>query len=84
MILQIVAKNMISRGVEGSIVNMSSQASKAALTNHAVYCASKAAVDSLTGVMGLELGPHKVSEFTHFLVIEGLKCIIHADQGKFC
>lgn len=57
---QIVAKNMISRGVEGSIVNISSQASKAALTNHAVYCATKAAVDSLTGVMGLELGPHKI------------------------
>lgn len=61
VIFQIVARNMISRGSGGSIVNVSSQASKAALKDHAVYCATKAALDSLTGVMGLELGPHNVS-----------------------
>lgn len=35
---QIVAKGMIARGVPGAIVNVSSQASQRALTNHTVYC----------------------------------------------
>uniref|UniRef100_A0A8C6WCD4 Dicarbonyl L-xylulose reductase n=1 Tax=Nannospalax galili TaxID=1026970 RepID=A0A8C6WCD4_NANGA len=34
---QIVAKSMIARGVPGAIVNVSSQASQRALTNHSVY-----------------------------------------------
>jgi NAD(P)-dependent dehydrogenase (short-subunit alcohol dehydrogenase family) len=45
----------------GSIVNLSSQASAAALRDHSIYCASKGAVDSLTRVMAMELGPHQVS-----------------------
>jgi len=44
----------------GSIVNVSSQASAAALKDHAIYCSSKAAVDGLTRVMALELGPYQV------------------------
>lgn len=59
-ISQVVAKNMIERNVAGSIVNLSSQASKAALKDHAVYCASKGAVDMLTKAMALELGPHNI------------------------
>ncbi|CAH0397913.1 unnamed protein product [Chilo suppressalis] len=54
---QIVAKKMIENKINGAIVNVSSQASKAALKDHLVYCASKAAVDSITRVMALELGP---------------------------
>lgn len=57
---QIVARNMIARKSGGSIVNLSSQASQVGLADHAVYCASKAAVDSLTATMGLELGPHNI------------------------
>lgn len=45
---QVVAKNMIDRKINGSIVNLSSQASQAALKDHAVYCASKGAVDMLS------------------------------------
>lgn len=45
---QIVADNMRGREVKGSIVNVSSQASQAALQDHTVYCASKGAVDMLT------------------------------------
>lgn len=45
---QIIAKNMIQRKVGGSIVNISSQASQAALKDHVVYCASKGAVDMLS------------------------------------
>jgi L-xylulose reductase len=44
----------------GSIVNLSSQASAAALKDHSIYCSTKAAVDGLTRVMALELGPYQV------------------------
>lgn len=57
---QLCVKSMKERRVAGAIVNVSSQAGIAALENHAVYCASKAALDQLTRVMALELGPHKI------------------------
>uniref|UniRef100_A0A8C5EYM8 Dicarbonyl/L-xylulose reductase n=1 Tax=Gouania willdenowi TaxID=441366 RepID=A0A8C5EYM8_GOUWI len=57
---QIVARGMKARGSGGSIVNVSSQASQCALRDHAVYCASKGAVDTLTKVMALELGPFQI------------------------
>uniref|UniRef100_A0A8C4LHJ2 L-xylulose reductase n=1 Tax=Equus asinus TaxID=9793 RepID=A0A8C4LHJ2_EQUAS len=57
---QIVAQGLIARGAQGSIVNVSSQASQRALTNHSVYCSTKGAMDMLTKVMALELGPHKI------------------------
>ncbi|KAF7642777.1 hypothetical protein LDENG_00250880 [Lucifuga dentata] len=57
---QIVARGMKARGTGGAIVNISSQASQRALADHAVYCSSKAAVDMLTRVMALELGPHQI------------------------
>ncbi|RZF46194.1 hypothetical protein LSTR_LSTR011548 [Laodelphax striatellus] len=59
-ISQVIAKQMIEKGRAGSIVNVSSQASQAALTDHAIYGSSKAAVDMLTKVMALELGPHNI------------------------
>ncbi|XP_077407158.1 L-xylulose reductase isoform X2 [Vanacampus margaritifer] len=57
---QVVAHGMIARGSGGSIVNVSSQASQCALKNHTVYCATKGALDMLTKVMALELGPHQI------------------------
>ncbi|XP_077300509.1 L-xylulose reductase [Arctopsyche grandis] len=57
---QIVAKNMIGNKLKGSIVNISSQASKAGLVNHAIYCATKGALDALSRAMTLELGPHNI------------------------
>jgi NAD(P)-dependent dehydrogenase (short-subunit alcohol dehydrogenase family) len=57
---QVVARDWITRGHRGAIVNVSSQASQAALADHAAYCASKGALDSLTQVMALELGPHGI------------------------
>ncbi|CAN7937497.1 unnamed protein product [Ixodes hexagonus] len=57
---QICVKTMKSRGVPGAIVNISSQSGIVALPEHSVYCASKAAVDLLTKVMALELGPHNI------------------------
>ncbi|XP_034361983.1 L-xylulose reductase isoform X2 [Arvicanthis niloticus] len=57
---QIVARGMIARGVPGAIVNVSSQASQRALIDHTVYCSTKGALDMLTKMMALELGPHKI------------------------
>ncbi|XP_061191300.1 L-xylulose reductase-like [Saccostrea echinata] len=59
-ISQVVAKGMVERGQGGSIVNISSVASSRALDDHIAYCSSKAAVDSMTKVMALELGKHKI------------------------
>ncbi|XP_078427115.1 L-xylulose reductase-like isoform X2 [Cetorhinus maximus] len=56
---QIIARGMKCGG-GGSIVNISSQASQSAVRDHAVYGASKGAVDMLTKVMALELGPHQI------------------------
>ncbi|CAL8380654.1 unnamed protein product [Gadus morhua 'NCC'] len=57
---QLVARGMKSRGRGGAIVNVSSQASKCALKDHTVYCATKGALDMLTKVMALELGAHQI------------------------
>lgn len=57
LIAQHVARGWRDRQHAGAIVNLSSQASLAALTDHAAYCASKGALDALTRVMALELGP---------------------------
>eukprot|EP00041_Stephanoeca_diplocostata_P006478 m.87016 g.87016 ORF g.87016 m.87016 type:complete len:311 (+) comp16381_c0_seq1:124-1056(+) len=54
---QIAAKSMIARGVKGSIVNVSSQASFVGLEEHTSYCSSKGAMDQLTRCMAVELGP---------------------------
>ena len=60
LLSQLVARAWIVRGHRGAIVNLSSQASMAALRDHAAYCASKGAVDMLTKVMALELGSHGI------------------------
>ncbi|QEG33940.1 glucose 1-dehydrogenase [Bythopirellula goksoeyrii] len=60
IISQTIARGMVQRGQGGAIVNLSSQASKVALTDHAAYCASKGALDQLTRVMALELGMHQI------------------------
>eukprot|EP00042_Codosiga_hollandica_P058668 m.888255 g.888255 ORF g.888255 m.888255 type:complete len:244 (-) comp59927_c0_seq3:4126-4857(-) len=57
---QLVCRGMVSRGKGGAVVNVSSQASVAALKDHTAYCSSKAGLDHLTRVMALELGPHNI------------------------
>jgi L-xylulose reductase len=57
---QVVARSMVESKSGGSIVNLSSAASTQSVVDHAVYCSTKGAVDSLTTVMALELGPHKI------------------------
>lgn len=60
VVSQVVARGLIARGAGGAIVNVSSQSSLRALHDHASYCASKGALDQLTRVMALELGPHNI------------------------
>lgn len=55
-VTQCLAQNMIRHNIQGSIVNISSQASTTGLDGHLAYCSSKAAVDGLTRVAALELG----------------------------
>ncbi|CAF1340472.1 unnamed protein product, partial [Didymodactylos carnosus] len=57
---QEIVRDLIERKLPGSIVNVSSQASAAALKDHTVYCATKASVDAVTRNMALELGPHQI------------------------
>ena len=59
--LQAVAKSMIKRGKGGKIVNMASQAGRRGEALVAVYCASKAAVISITQSAGLGLIKHRIN-----------------------
>jgi D-sorbitol dehydrogenase (acceptor) len=59
--LQAVARHMIERGVRGRIINMASQAGRRGEPLVAVYCASKAAVISLTQSAGLNLIRHGIN-----------------------
>lgn len=59
--LQAVARSMIARGAGGKIINMASQAGRRGEPLVAVYCASKAAVISLTQSAGLDLIKHGIN-----------------------
>jgi len=59
--LQAVAKRMIATGTRGNIINMASQAGRRGESMVAVYCASKAAVISLTQSSGLALIEHGIN-----------------------
>ncbi|KAK4320954.1 hypothetical protein Pmani_008209 [Petrolisthes manimaculis] len=54
---QIVASDLITRQLKGSIVSISSQSGQRALKGRTVYCSTKGALDMMTKVMALELGP---------------------------
>ncbi|KAF4694494.1 hypothetical protein FOZ60_008072 [Perkinsus olseni] len=57
---KVVGQAMKDRGIKGSIVNMSSQASSIALPRHTAYCCSKAGLDMLSKMTALELGPYGI------------------------
>ena len=59
--LQAAAKQMIAQGKGGKIINMASQAGRRGETLVAVYCATKAAVISLTQSAGLNLIAHGIN-----------------------
>ena len=59
--MQAVARHMIERGGGGTIINMASQAGRRGEALVAVYCATKAAVISLTQSAGLNLISHGIN-----------------------
>ena len=59
--MQAVAKQMIAQGRGGKIINMASQAGRRGEALVAVYCATKAAVISLTQSAGLNLVKHGIN-----------------------
>ena len=59
--LQAVARGMIKRGTGGKIINMASQAGRRGESLVAVYCATKAAVISITQSAGLNLISHCIN-----------------------
>ena len=59
--MQAAARHMIARGKGGKIINMASQAGRRGEGLVAVYCATKAAVISLTQSAGLGLIEHQIN-----------------------
>jgi len=59
--MQSVSRHMINNGTKGKIINMASQAGRRGEPLVAVYCASKAAVISLTQSAGLNLIEHGIN-----------------------
>jgi acetoin reductase-like protein len=59
--LQAVARRMVEQGRGGKIINFASQAGRRGEALVAVYCASKAAVISLTQSAGKALVPHQIN-----------------------
>lgn len=59
--LQAAARQMIAQGHGGKIINMASQAGRRGEALVAVYCATKAAVISLTQSAGLNLIEHRIN-----------------------
>ncbi|WP_316013466.1 L-iditol 2-dehydrogenase [Roseobacter sp. HKCCA0434] len=59
--MQAVARHMIDRGQGGKIINMASQAGRRGEALVATYCATKAAVISLTQSAGLNLIEHGIN-----------------------
>ena len=59
--LQAAAQQMIAQGQGGKIINFASQAGRRGEALVAVYCASKAAVISLTQSAGLDLIKHRIN-----------------------
>ena len=59
--LQAVAAHMVKRGGGGKIINISSQAGRRGEAFVSMYCATKAAVISLTQSAGLDLIKHRIN-----------------------
>jgi NAD(P)-dependent dehydrogenase (short-subunit alcohol dehydrogenase family) len=60
LVTKYASRSMIRLGRGGSIVNVSSQAGLVALSGHISYGSSKAALDNITRVSALELGPYDI------------------------
>ena len=57
---QAVARDLVTRGLPGSIINVSSQLGHVGSPGRSVYASTKHAIEGLTKTMALELGPHGI------------------------
>ena len=57
---QAVSRQMVSKGIKGSIINISSIEARSPAPNHSHYCAAKAGVEMFTKTLALELGGHGI------------------------
>ncbi len=60
LVTKYASRTMVRLGKGGAIVNVSSQAALVALKGHISYGSSKAALDNITRVSALELGPYGI------------------------
>ncbi len=60
LVTKYASQSMVKLGQGGAIVNVSSQASLVGLRGHISYGSSKAALDNITRVSAMELGPHGI------------------------
>ncbi|UWU25864.1 SDR family oxidoreductase (plasmid) [Rhizobium sp. CB3060] len=54
---QAVTGRMAALGIQGSVINMSSQMGHVGAANRTIYCASKWALEGFTKALAIELGP---------------------------
>ncbi|AWB35203.1 SDR family NAD(P)-dependent oxidoreductase [Orrella marina] len=59
-VAQAVARKMMDEGVQGSIINTSSQMGHVGGLNRTLYCASKWAIEGFTKAFAIEMAPHKI------------------------
>ncbi len=57
---QAVAKRLVSAGMPGSIINISSQMGMVGGARRTLYCASKWAMEGFTRAMAIDLAPHRI------------------------
>ena len=84
IIAQETARDMIRRGVNGAIVNVSSMAAFQGVPEHAAYCATKGALDAMSRVMAVELGPHgiRVNCVNPVVTLTPMAVKAWSDEGK--
>ena len=58
--MQYALKSMITAGIEGALVNMSTVNAQVAIPSIAAYCASKGSIMQLAKAATLALAPHNI------------------------
>jgi NAD(P)-dependent dehydrogenase (short-subunit alcohol dehydrogenase family) len=57
---QTMTRTMLKAGIEGSIINISSQMGHVGAANRSLYCASKWALEGMTKALAVELGQSRI------------------------